>query len=500
VWILTSCGQEAPAAYEGDEVGECSDGADNDQDTLFDCDDPGCAGAPICTGSGPTGDGDTSTTDTPGTAPDDTPDATPEADIGPDAESDVWTSPIAFPVDPANPCPPLAPPEGPTVELSPSQAADLGVLMAGAAWGTTFLLADGVYNLDGAYVWISSPGVTLRSKSGDRDAVVLDGGFETETAITVAATHVTLAEFTLRNVLGDAIRVQPDPGGDDVVDVQLHGLVITDALGRAVAADGYNTAYADAGVLACSQLYLTDEGRARLTADCDAGGVDLRQAANWTVRDNRFHGFWCEDGLAEAVILAWRSSADTLVERNRIEDCTRGIGLGKAQTGIAGEREHPAFECDTDDHVDHYGGVVRNNMLFIGGEAFLEAGADFESGIHVWSGCRARVVHNTVVGLKAPFSSIEWRWGGTVATEVLNNLVSHNLRERTEASAIELGNLEQATEELFVDRDAGDLHLAPDVLGAINSGEDVPDGLADHDFEGELRLGVRDIGADERLD
>lgn len=34
--------------FEGDEPGECLDGADNDRDGLFDCDDPDCAGAPDC--------------------------------------------------------------------------------------------------------------------------------------------------------------------------------------------------------------------------------------------------------------------------------------------------------------------------------------------------------------------------------------------------------------------------------------------------------------------
>ena len=34
--------------FEGDNIGECSDGADNDRDGLFDCDDPNCAGSPIC--------------------------------------------------------------------------------------------------------------------------------------------------------------------------------------------------------------------------------------------------------------------------------------------------------------------------------------------------------------------------------------------------------------------------------------------------------------------
>lgn len=37
-----------PSLYEGDDPGECSDGADNDQDGLFDCNDPNCSGSPSC--------------------------------------------------------------------------------------------------------------------------------------------------------------------------------------------------------------------------------------------------------------------------------------------------------------------------------------------------------------------------------------------------------------------------------------------------------------------
>lgn len=37
---------------EGDEAGECGDGADNDANGMFDCDDPGCAGSPDCDDGG----------------------------------------------------------------------------------------------------------------------------------------------------------------------------------------------------------------------------------------------------------------------------------------------------------------------------------------------------------------------------------------------------------------------------------------------------------------
>ena len=53
--------------FEGDAAGECTDGADNDRDGLFDCQDPDCAGHPDCAGgdAGTTGgDMGGSTTDT----------------------------------------------------------------------------------------------------------------------------------------------------------------------------------------------------------------------------------------------------------------------------------------------------------------------------------------------------------------------------------------------------------------------------------------------------
>ena len=36
------------ARWEGQYPGECIDGADNDRDGLFDCDDPDCVDAPGC--------------------------------------------------------------------------------------------------------------------------------------------------------------------------------------------------------------------------------------------------------------------------------------------------------------------------------------------------------------------------------------------------------------------------------------------------------------------
>lgn len=43
---------------EGDSAGECTDGADNNRDGLFDCEDPGCAGDEACSGDSSSADAD----------------------------------------------------------------------------------------------------------------------------------------------------------------------------------------------------------------------------------------------------------------------------------------------------------------------------------------------------------------------------------------------------------------------------------------------------------
>ena len=45
--LLMACGN-----YEGDDPGECTDGADNDRDGDFDCNDDGCEDSPHCEGGG----------------------------------------------------------------------------------------------------------------------------------------------------------------------------------------------------------------------------------------------------------------------------------------------------------------------------------------------------------------------------------------------------------------------------------------------------------------
>lgn len=60
--LLAACSSPPPeeVRYEGDDAGECSDGADNDRDGGFDCDDSDCALSPDCSDEADT-DTDTDT-------------------------------------------------------------------------------------------------------------------------------------------------------------------------------------------------------------------------------------------------------------------------------------------------------------------------------------------------------------------------------------------------------------------------------------------------------
>ena len=70
--------------FEGDEPGECDDGADNDQDGLFDCDDPNCFGAPVCQDGDDDDDDDSTGDDDDSTAGDDD-----DSTVGDDDDSTV---------------------------------------------------------------------------------------------------------------------------------------------------------------------------------------------------------------------------------------------------------------------------------------------------------------------------------------------------------------------------------------------------------------------------
>jgi hypothetical protein len=392
-------------------------------------------------------------------------------------------------VPPAD-CAPLPPVSGFVTKVAPSQAAMLPAIVQGAAANSTIALEDGLYPVP-ASIWITKPGITLRSVSGKRDAVVIDGAYTVQEIVDVNASDVTIADLTIQRAVHHPIHIV---GGDgaNTENVTIHNLHIIDGGQQFVKVNPNAGHFVDRGKLECSLLEMTDAGRPHIEANfggCYTGGLDVHQAQGWVVRLNTIRGIYCTNGaLAEHAIHVWTGSRDTLVERNVILECARGIGFGLGQTSN-GWRTYPDNPYPGLADIGHYGGIVRNNVVF----ATIP---QFDTGIGLEQSRGTKVYHNTVVQPASAFASIDCRFSNTDA-DIQNNLVQ-NFKVRDGATPTYANNLETTSTSLFVSASAAspDLHLVVGATQAIDKG--APLAEAGNDIDGAPHQNAApDIGADE---
>ena len=184
------------------------------------------------------------------------------------------------------PCEPLPPPEEPIIDVFPAQAGDLREIVAGAASGTTVLLDDGFYDLSGGdavdRLSFNTPAVVLRSASGDRDAVVLDGSYVTNEIISIHASGVIIADLTIQRAFDHPIHISGSPGAAISGDL-IHNVRIVDPGQQAIKINAVGDGYGDYGVIECSFIELTEAGRAEVRDNCYTGGIDAHKAWGWVV-------------------------------------------------------------------------------------------------------------------------------------------------------------------------------------------------------------------------
>lgn len=416
----------------------------------------------------------------------------------PDATSDPDGS-----TPPPTGCGPMEAPTGETVEVHPTDADTLRDIVMSAEPGTTILLHDGTYDMSGGdtthRLSFYTDGVTLRSYSGVPENVVLDGGYVTGELVSIAASDTTIAEVTLTRAYYHPIHIT-GASDRDIETPHIYRVRIIDPGEQAIKINpSAELFYADRGVIECSHIELTDSGRPEIRNNCYTGGVDAHAAWDWEIRDNTIIGFWCDAGLSEHGIHLWRTCRGTLVERNHILDCARGIGFGLSATAGGNVRTYPDDPYPSSGYMDHIDGVIRNNFISASNTSLYASSSGVDSGISLAQARGAQVYHNTVAFTDTPFCAIEWRFENTDAV-IMNNLVTHNLMPRNGAQAALDGNLEGASLDLFLDGAGGDLHVDPGAPGAnsvLGSGAALTPGLCDEDIDGETRNQPPDIGADE---
>ena len=87
--------------------------------------------------------------------------------------------------------------------------------------GGTILLADGHYPLP-QFLELHTDNVTLRSESGRRDSVVIDGSGRLGELIWISrCSGVTIADLTIQNVKWNGFKLTSDMGVTKVSDLQL---------------------------------------------------------------------------------------------------------------------------------------------------------------------------------------------------------------------------------------------------------------------------------------
>jgi hypothetical protein len=363
-----------------------------------------------------------------------------------------------------------APTPGPTANVTTVAQLVDAIARANDGGETSVVLADGIYTLDDM-LWVEAASVSVRGASGNREAVIIEGrgmaGPVTH-VFNVAGSGFIAQDLTLRGVSAHAIQLQIDV--DDVVMRNLHILDTGEQMVKVAYDPSDVSRSSDNGVMEGCLL----EYSAGIGPQWYIGGIDAHNARGWTIRRNTFRGIRSpSDDVAEFAIHFWSSSEGTLVERNHVVNCDRGIGFGLGYRG-------------------HRGGVVRNNMIYHdSSEGFADVGIALESATG------AEVYNNTVFQEHGYPNAIEYRFAGTSGGRISNNLTNRAIRSRDGGSATLSSNVTDAEGSWFADPTSGDLHLAPAVPAVDGRGEALPD-LTD-DFDGEVRprgAGI-EIGADE---
>ena len=303
---------------------------------------------------------------------------------------------------------------------------------------TTVVLENEIYSLERNQLDVSVSGLVVRGKSGDRSKVVLRGNGMTESmvAISVSAPGVTIADLAVTQVGFHGIHVCGNKGASNVVIHNVHVRDVGQQLIKGSTAPGSEPCRN--GLVACCLLEYADHAPSDYT-----NAVDVLNGEGWTVRDNtirRIRGPEAEGYRAGPAILFWGHSRDTVVERNWLVDCYRGIALGLVQDRGDGSG------------LDHEGGIIRRNAI-----CNLNPWAD--EGIEVNASPGTRVEHNTVlVEGKVPWS-IGIRFPSASA-KVWNNLSNRQIILRDNANADLKANVRTPSATGSSDASRGDLRLS----------------------------------------
>ncbi len=361
--------------------------------------------------------------------------------------------------------PALPAPEGPVVRVETVEQL-LGAL-AGAEPGTTILVADGHYLLP-RYAEIAADRVTLRSESGNRHAVVLDGAQSRHIELLGIrnADGVTIADLTVRNVVANGIKIN---NNTPVHGVTIRNCVVHNVWQRGVKSVRSPELKTRGGVIEYCLFY--NDRPKRFDDDPHdtpenfggnyVGAIDLMDAVGWNIRDNVFAGIQGRTRSGRGAVFIWFESRDCVIERNIIIDCDQGVALGNAHR----PEGTPFHAADM---------LVRNN--FITRAPMNPVFLAYTRGV--------RLVHNSICDADNPRRRSVRMFGPNPGLLAAGNLVVGFEMQQEQAEGemrLEHNVVDRGLAGVFRSAAEGDLRLAPaaaDRLPAVPRSAHAPADIA----------------------
>ncbi len=257
--------------------------------------------------------------------------------------------------------PPLSAPSGQVIHVK--HVDELFSAADAVEPGGTILLADGHYKMP-RYFELHTDNVTLRSASGKRENVVLDGidSRHGELVGISRCSGVTIADLTIQNIQWNGFKINSNT---NVQKVTIYNCIIHNIWQRGV--KGVRVPEENRGEIRPKDckiqycLFYNDhtkrfEDDPRDTPDnFDGnyiGGIDVMYAKRWTISDNVFIGIQGRTREGRGCIFMWHHGEDCVLERNIIIDCDLGIAMGNS-SGIG--------EGMSSVHCTNF--IVKNNFI-----------------------------------------------------------------------------------------------------------------------------------------
>ena len=380
--------------------------------------------------------------------------------------------------------PPLPKPRGQIIDVS-----DVEGLFRAAEQvkpGGTIRLADGHYRMP-RFFELHTDNVTLRSASGNRERVVIDGATSRHGELIgiTACSGVTIADLTIQNIKYNGFKINSDSG---VQRVTIHNCIVHNIWQRGVKGVRVPPGVrppTDCRVQGC--LFYNDRAKQCSSAGAKGddptdtpetfggnyiGGIDVMYAQGWTISDNVFIGIKGRTGEARGAVFLWHDSRDCRVERNIIIDCDSGICLGNSHKKA--ETKQHCWNC-----------VVANNFITRAPENGILA--DYTQD--------CAIVHNTIHDPKSRLRRLIRLVHDNEGLLVANNLLSGPaMRIETDSDVRFHGNVTRPLGASFVDERTGNLYLkgaAAGVTGAVGRLS-----IAENNIGRRPRANPTNVGAD----